>query len=111
MLIAEHDRRRRVSDPPVRPRKPASTPARNATRLLTLCDPQGADIIVHSATKWIAGNGATLGGVVISSGKFPFKGNPRFPEFNTELPGFPGLVVVDEEGRDPVSPPSCSAHL
>ncbi len=66
---------------------------------------QGADIIVHSATKWIAGNGTSLGGLVISSGKFNFKGNPRFPEFEHELAGFPGLVVTAEDGQDPVSQP------
>ncbi len=65
--------------------------------------------MVHSATKWINGNGSTLGGVVISSGKFSFKGNPRFPEFNTELAGFPGMVLTEPPpGQDPVSqsPPS-----
>ena len=72
--------------------------------MLTPPPQQGADIIVHSATKWIAGNGANLGGVVVSSGKFGFKGNPRFPEFNQELPGFPGVVVTEEEGQDPVGP-------
>ncbi|KAM0749213.1 O-acetylhomoserine ami [Meredithblackwellia eburnea MCA 4105] len=58
----------------------------------------GADIVVHSATKWIGGHGATLGGAVVSSGKFNFLDNPRFPEFNTELVGYPGLFLAQEFG-------------
>ncbi|KAI5479613.1 hypothetical protein MNV49_003350 [Pseudohyphozyma bogoriensis] len=56
----------------------------------------GADVVVHSATKWMSGHGASLGGVVVDGGKFPFAGNPRFPEFNEELPGFPGTILGEK---------------
>lgn len=47
-----------------------------------LCRPIdfGADIVVHSATKWLLGNGTTLGGIIVDGGKFDWN-SPRFPEF------------------------------
>lgn len=48
----------------------------------------GADIIIHSATKWIGGHGTTLGGVIIDSGKFDWGKNPeRFPQLHGGRPG------------------------
>ena len=42
----------------------------------------GADIVVHSATKWIGGHGTTIGGVIVDSGKFPWGDHAaRFPQF------------------------------
>ncbi|PPA70654.1 O-acetylhomoserine aminocarboxypropyltransferase/cysteine synthase family protein [Jeotgalibacillus proteolyticus] len=56
----------------------------------------GADIVVHSATKWIGGHGTTIGGVVVSGGKFDF-GNGRFPDYTTPDPSYNGLKFVDLE--------------
>jgi O-acetylhomoserine (thiol)-lyase len=50
----------------------------------------GADIVVHSLTKWIGGHGTAIGGMVVDSGKFDWKGN-RFPLFNEPDPNYHGL--------------------
>ncbi|WP_373055522.1 O-acetylhomoserine aminocarboxypropyltransferase/cysteine synthase family protein [Zunongwangia sp. H14] len=51
----------------------------------------GADIVIHSLTKYINGNGTSLGGVVIDAGKFNWA-NGKFPEFTEPSPGYHGLV-------------------
>ncbi|KAL4870179.1 OAH sulfhydrylase [Aspergillus spectabilis] len=52
----------------------------------------GADIVVHSATKWIGGHGTTIGGVIIDSGKFDWgKNAARFPQFTQPSEGYHGL--------------------
>lgn len=51
----------------------------------------GADIVVHSATKWIGGHGTTLGGVVIDSGKFDWAASGKFPDFTEPSEGYHGL--------------------
>lgn len=56
----------------------------------------GADIVVHSATKWIGGHGTTIGGVVVSGGSFNFA-NGRFPDFTTPDPSYNGLKFADLE--------------
>ena len=59
----------------------------------------GADIVVHSATKWIGGHGTTIGGVIVDSGKFDWKANAkRFPQMNEPAPGFHGLKFLDTFG-------------
>lgn len=59
----------------------------------------GADIVVHSATKWIGGHGTTIGGVVVDSGKFDWgKNAKRFPEFNDPAEGYHGLKFWDTFG-------------
>jgi O-acetylhomoserine (thiol)-lyase len=57
-----------------------------------LCRPFdfGADIITHSATKWIGGHGTSLGGVIVDSGRFNW-GNGKFPIFTEPSPGYHGL--------------------
>jgi O-acetylhomoserine/O-acetylserine sulfhydrylase len=57
-----------------------------------LCRPieYGADIIVHSATKWIGGHGTSIGGVIVDSGKFNW-GNGNFPIFTEPSPSYHGL--------------------
>ena len=57
-----------------------------------LCRPieYGADILVHSATKWIGGHGTSIGGVIVDSGKFNW-GNGKFPIFTEPSPGYHGL--------------------
>jgi O-acetylhomoserine/O-acetylserine sulfhydrylase len=59
----------------------------------------GADIVVHSATKWIGGHGTTIGGVVVDSGKFDWgKNAKRFPQFNEPAEGYHGLKFWDTFG-------------
>lgn len=54
----------------------------------------GADIVVHSATKWIGGHGTTIGGVVVDSGKFNFN-TERFPEFTEPDDSYGGIRYAD----------------
>jgi O-acetylhomoserine (thiol)-lyase len=54
----------------------------------------GANIVVHSATKFIGGHGTTMGGLVIDGGNFDWAGNPRFPNFNQPDPSYHGLVFA-----------------
>jgi O-acetylhomoserine (thiol)-lyase len=62
-----------------------------------LCRPfeHGADIVVHSLTKYIGGHGTSIGGIIIDSGNFTWKDNPRFPQFNTPDPSYHGVVYAD----------------
>ncbi len=65
-----------------------------ATPLVTKPISWGADIVVHSATKWIGGHGTAIGGVVIDGGRFNWD-NPRFPEFSTPDESYNGLRYVE----------------
>jgi O-acetylhomoserine (thiol)-lyase len=64
-----------------------------------LCRPieWGADIVVHSATKYIGGHGTTMGGAIVESGKFNW-GNGKFPEFTTPSPGYHGVIFHETFG-------------
>jgi O-acetylhomoserine (thiol)-lyase len=64
-----------------------------------LCRPFefGADLVVHSATKYLGGHGTTMGGVIVESGKFPW-GNGKFPEFTTPSPGYHGVIFHETFG-------------
>jgi O-acetylhomoserine (thiol)-lyase len=64
-----------------------------------LCRPlaHGADIVVHSATKYIGGHGTTMGGVIVESGKFPW-GNGNFPAMTTPSPGYHGVIFHETFG-------------
>jgi len=64
-----------------------------------ICRPidYGADIVVHSATKWIGGHGTSIGGVIVDSGKFPWN-NGHFPVFTEPSPGYHGLKFWDAFG-------------
>ncbi len=64
-----------------------------------LCRPfeWGADIIIHSATKFIGGHGTVIGGLIVDSGKFEWT-NGRFPEFTTPDPSYHGLVYAEAFG-------------
>jgi len=68
-----------------------------------LCRPieYGADIVVHSATKWIGGHGTTIGGVIVDAGTFPWD-NGRFPQFTEPSPGYHGLRFWDVFGPEGV---------
>jgi O-acetylhomoserine (thiol)-lyase len=54
----------------------------------------GADIVVHSATKWIGGHGTSIGGVIVDSGRFEWR-NGKFPLFTEPAPGYHGMVFTD----------------
>ena len=55
----------------------------------------GADIVVHSLTKYIGGHGTSIGGIIVDSGNFTWKDNPRFPLFNTPDPSYHGVIYAD----------------
>ena len=55
----------------------------------------GADIVVHSATKFIGGHGTAIGGVIIESGKFDWKASGKFPQFSEPNPSYHGAVFTD----------------
>ncbi len=52
----------------------------------------GANVVTHSATKFIGGHGTSIGGVIVEGGNFRWEDNPRFPNFNTPDPSYHGLV-------------------
>ena len=56
---------------------------------------QGADIIIHSLTKYIGGHGTSVGGIIVDSGNFPWKDHPRFPVFNEPDPSYHGVIYAD----------------
>ena len=58
----------------------------------------GADVVVHSATKFIGGHGTTIGGAIVDSGKFDWKGSGRFPDFTEPDPSYHGVVYTDAVG-------------
>ncbi|MFC4631233.1 bifunctional o-acetylhomoserine/o-acetylserine sulfhydrylase [Promicromonospora alba] len=59
----------------------------------------GADIVVHSATKYLGGHGSAIGGVIVDGGRFDFAADPeRFPGFNTPDPSYNGLVFARDLG-------------
>ncbi len=66
-----------------------------------LCRPfeHGADISVHSLTKYIGGHGTTIGGIIVDSGNFPWAGNPRFKQFNEPDPSYHGVVYAEALGE------------
>ncbi|MBQ9173830.1 MAG: O-acetylhomoserine aminocarboxypropyltransferase/cysteine synthase [Bacteroidales bacterium] len=58
----------------------------------------GADIVVHSATKFLGGHGTTLGGVIVDSGKFDWKASGKFPQFTSPEGSYHGIVFADAVG-------------
>ena len=58
----------------------------------------GADIVVHSATKFIGGHGTSLGGLVVDSGKFDWKAGGRFPGLVDPDPSYHGIRYADDVG-------------
>ena len=58
----------------------------------------GADIVVHSATKFIGGHGTTIGGVILDSGKFDWKASGKFPQFTEPENSYHGIVFADACG-------------
>ena len=58
----------------------------------------GADIVVHSATKFIGGHGTTLGGVIVDSGKFDWVASGKFPQFTEPNDSYHGISFVQAAG-------------
>lgn len=61
-----------------------------------LCRPfeWGANIVVHSTTKFIGGHGTSIGGMIVDGGNFQWADNPRFPNFNEPDPSYHGLIYA-----------------
>ena len=59
----------------------------------------GADIVVHSATKFIGGHGTSLGGIIIDSGRFNWADSKKFPQLTEPDPGYHGMRFIDVAGE------------
>ena len=59
----------------------------------------GADVVVHSATKFIGGHGTVMGGVVVDSGKFDWAQNDKFPGLSKPIPSYHGVVFTEACGN------------
>ena len=66
-----------------------------------LCNPIkfGADIVVHSATKFIGGHGTTIGGVIVDAGNFDWKASGRFADFSEPDPSYHGISYTEAFGN------------
>jgi O-acetylhomoserine (thiol)-lyase len=70
-----------------------------ATPILVKPIRYGADVVVHSLTKFFGGHGTTMGGAIVDSGNFPWKDHrDRFPMFSTPEPAYHGVVYTDQYG-------------
>ena len=58
----------------------------------------GADIVVHSATKFIGGHGTTLGGIIVEAGKFDWKASGKYPNIAAPNPSYHGISFYDAVG-------------
>ena len=58
----------------------------------------GADIVVHSATKFLGGHGTTLGGIIVESGKFDWKASGKYPNIAAPNPSYHGVSFADVAG-------------
>ena len=65
-----------------------------------LCQPlaMGADIVVHSTTKYLTGNGTVVGGCIVDAGRFDWKASDKFPSLSAPEPAYHGLVFADTFG-------------
>ena len=59
----------------------------------------GADIVVHSATKFIGGHGTIIGGVIIDSGRFDWAANDKFPGLSKPNPSYHGVIFTEAAGN------------
>jgi len=59
----------------------------------------GADVVVHSATKFIEGHGTSIGGVIVDGGKFDWAQNDKFPGLSEPNPGYHGAVFTETSGN------------
>lgn len=58
----------------------------------------GADIVIHSATKFIGGHGTTIGGVIVEGGRFDWKASGKFPQLTAPNPSYHGISFADAAG-------------
>ena len=58
----------------------------------------GADIVVHSLTKWMCGHGTSMGGIIVEGGQFDWQQNDKFPTMTEPYPGYHGLSFAEEFG-------------
>jgi O-acetylhomoserine (thiol)-lyase len=58
----------------------------------------GADIVMHSATKWMGGHGLAIGGVLVDGGRFDWRQNDKFPTLTEPYAGYHGISFADEFG-------------
>ena len=58
----------------------------------------GADIVIHSATKFLGGHGTSMGGVIVDSGRFDWFGASKFPELTNPDPSYHGIIYTQEFG-------------
>ncbi len=65
-----------------------------------LCRPfeHGADLVLHSATKWLGGHGLAIGGILVDGGRFDWQGSGKFPTMTEPYAGYDGLVYLDSFG-------------
>ncbi len=71
-----------------------------ATPILLRPIDYGADIVIHSLTKFLGGHGTTLGGAIVDSGRFPWAAHARrFPKFNEPDPSYHGLIYTEHFGK------------
>jgi O-acetylhomoserine (thiol)-lyase len=65
-----------------------------------LCRPfeHGADLVLHSATKWLGGHGLAIGGVLVDGGRFDWQASGKFPTMTEPYAGYDGLVYLDSFG-------------
>ncbi len=71
-----------------------------ATPILLRPIEYGADIVIHSLTKFLGGHGTTLGGAIVDSGRFPWMAHARrFPKFNQPDPSYHGLIYTEHFGK------------
>ena len=59
----------------------------------------GANIVVHSATKWIGGHGVTMGGFIVDGGNFDWAASDKFPTMTEPYPGYPGMTYAEHFGQ------------
>ena len=59
----------------------------------------GADIVLHSATKFFGGHGTSIGGVIVDAGKFDWAGSGKFPQYTNPDPSYHGLIPVEGFGN------------
>ena len=77
---------------------PVVVDATFATPVLTRSFESGAHVVVHSATKWMGGHGAAIGGVIVDGGNFNWQTSGRFPELTEPYEPFHGIKFWDEFG-------------
>jgi O-acetylhomoserine (thiol)-lyase len=69
-----------------------------ATPYLSRPIAQGADIVMHSLTKWIGGHGIAIGGALVDGGRFDWDAAGRFPTLTAPYPGYHGLIFTEQFG-------------